>query len=95
MPSKTSQERSRSTIGAVVIVIALMAALVFFVPLVSTKTTPSGQFASLGSLPAYESVSCAVLGFGTGYWQTNVSSVKGAGYVEWSYEWSLHLSCPP
>jgi hypothetical protein len=85
----------RESIGIAGVAIALVIVLFVFAPVVYVYTTPSGQFASLGPVPGYESLSCKVFGIGTGYWQTNVSSIEGAGYLEWSYVWSYHWSCPP
>jgi hypothetical protein len=76
--------------GAAVAAIALAVLTTFaLLPLVHTTTRPPiDQLAFLGAQPATESLSCAVFGVGTGYWQTATPSDPHMG-------WSYQIGCPP
>ena len=69
----------------IVAVLAMLLAVAWFAPVIPAKVAPPSQVAFLGPLPAYESLSCAVVGAGTGYWE----SVHFGGPY-----WSYYTQCP-
>lgn len=70
------------------VVATLVVLIFFFAPVVYSPTPPpTDQLAFLGPQPAYESPSCFLLGFGTGYWQT---IPQPGAQVHWSYQ----AGCP-
>jgi hypothetical protein len=79
----------RATGTVIGLVIAAVLVFFAFAPVVHTTTPPPiPQLAFIGPQPAYESLSCVVLGVGTGYWQTTSSTNSGA-------QWSYQMGCPP
>ena len=74
---------------AIILAVVVVIAFVFFVPVINTKTSPPiDQLAFLGPLPATESLSCAILGVGSGYWQTATTTNP-------TLQWSYLIGCPP
>jgi hypothetical protein len=60
-----------------------------FAPVVNTTTRPPiDQLAFLGPLTTSESMSCALLGVGGGYWPT---APTGGPPLTWTYQ----FGCPP
>jgi hypothetical protein len=73
--------------GIIIVALVCVGAVVFvFAPIIYSPIQRPNQLAFLGSIPAYESPSCAVFGFGESHWVMN--SVVGEG------RWSYQMICP-
>ncbi|MBI3858926.1 MAG: hypothetical protein HY296_01605 [Thaumarchaeota archaeon] len=81
--------------GAVAVISIFAVAFFFIVPVVYTPTPPPNQLAFIGPVPNYQSISCVVLGLGSGLWRTYSFQSQGTSYLEWSYQWSYTLGCYP
>ena len=61
-------------------------------PVVYSPIKRPDQLAFLGpGIPSYESLSCAIIGYGTSYWESNASVPLSSGSM---HVWTYVLSCP-
>jgi hypothetical protein len=82
-------------VAATLILFGLVVGLFIFAPVVYYPTPPPLQLASLGSLPAYKSLSCEFFGIGASIWRVYYNNANGANYSEWTWMWTYHLNCEP
>ena len=77
---------------AAIAVVCTTLGLFTLAPVVNSPIKRPDQLAFLGpDIPAYESLSCAIVGYGTSYWESNASMPLSSGSM---HVWSYALSCP-